>query len=144
MNKQSKIIAIGVQILLGGLGYGAMELLFRGRTHISMLIAGGLCLPLLILISKTRVTWPVQSLYGAMLITAVEFTCGCVVNLWLKLGVWDYSAAPFNLLGQICAIFFVYWYLLCAIIMKLCHMYREEWGGHVGFLRRRRRMRAEE
>lgn len=33
----------------------------------------------------------------------------------MHLGVWDYSAAPFNLLGQICLPFTLLWFPLCGI-----------------------------
>ena len=42
-----------------------------------------------------------QSLIGSVIITACEFITGVIVNIWLGLGVWDYSTLPFNILGQI-------------------------------------------
>mgnify|MGYP002228194766 CR=1 FL=1 len=42
----------------------------------------------------------VQSVIGAVIVLAVEFVSGCVLNLWLGLGVWDYSNQPGNVLGQ--------------------------------------------
>ena len=42
-----------------------------------------------------------QSVIGAVIVLAVEFISGCVLNLWLGLGVWDYSNQPGNVLGQI-------------------------------------------
>lgn len=38
-----------------------------------------------------------------------------LVNRVMHLGVWDYSAAPFNLLGQICLPFTLLWFPLCGI-----------------------------
>ena len=45
-------------------------------------------------------------------ITAVEFVSGLVLNVWFKMGVWDYSGLWGNLLGQICPQF---WALWCAL-----------------------------
>lgn len=47
------------------------------------------------------------------LITAAEFATGLVVNLLLGWQVWDYSAEPANLLGQICLRYSFYWFCLC-------------------------------
>ena len=38
-----------------------------------------------------------------------------LVNRVMHLGVWDYSAALFNLLGQICLPFTLLWFPLCGI-----------------------------
>ena len=43
-----------------------------------------------------------QALCCAALVTAVELAAGLILNVWLGLGVWDYSNLPGNLLGQIC------------------------------------------
>ena len=45
-------------------------------------------------------------------ITATEFIAGCILNLWLGLGIWDYSNVPFNILGQVCLAFSGVWFAL--------------------------------
>lgn len=60
-----------------------------------------------------------QALACAALVTAVEFAAGCVLNLWLGLGVWDYSQLPGNLLGQICPQFFGIWWVLCLVFIPV-------------------------
>lgn len=42
----------------------------------------------------------------------LEFVSGCVLNLWLGLGVWDYSNQPGNVLGQICPAFGLLWFFI--------------------------------
>ena len=42
-------------------------------------------------------------------ITVLEFCTGCIVNLWLGWGVWDYSGMPGNILGQICPQYMLLW-----------------------------------
>lgn len=53
-----------------------------------------------------------QSVICACGITVVEFVAGLILNIWLGLGVWDYSAMPGNLMGQICPQFFLVWIAL--------------------------------
>ena len=55
----------------------------------------------------------------ACIITGVEFLAGCILNLWLKLGVWDYSNLPFNILGQICIPFTLLWYIISPVAIIL-------------------------
>ncbi len=111
---------------LGGGLYGLCELLFRGRTHWTMLLAGGLCLLLLYLAGGLELRLWQRCVLGMAVITAVEFLFGCLLNLRLGLGVWDYSGRFGNLLGQICPLFSLAWLglslpasLLCALLRRL-------------------------
>lgn len=51
----------------------------------------------------------IQTAICATAITAVEFVAGLVFNIWLGLGIWDYSHLPWNILGQICLPFYFVW-----------------------------------
>ncbi len=53
-----------------------------------------------------------QAVICACGIAVVELAAGVVLNIWLGLGIWDYSAMPWNLLGQICPQFFLVWIAL--------------------------------
>ena len=57
---------------------------------------------------------------GSAVITGVELIVGCIVNLILKLEVWDYSNMPLNLLGQICPLYSLLWGFLTIPIVFLC------------------------
>lgn len=96
----------------GGLLYNLVELFYRGWTHWTMFFLGGLCFVCLGAINEV-IPWDMplwwQVAIGSCIITALEFLTGCVVNLWLGWGVWDYSQLPGNVLGQICPQFFVLW-----------------------------------
>lgn len=96
----------------GGLLYIIMELIWRGRSHWTMFVLGGICFVALGLINEV-LPWTMslllQVLIGAGIITALEFLVGCVVNLWLGWNVWDYSSLPGNLLGQICPQYCLLW-----------------------------------
>lgn len=100
---------------VGALGYCALELAWRGYTHWSMGLTGGACLVGLYALHRRLASRPLalQALAGAALVTAAEFAVGCVVNLLLGWNVWDYSGWRVQLLGQICLVFCLLWYLLC-------------------------------
>lgn len=108
---------------IGGQLYIACELLFRGYSHWTMFIVGGLCFIMVGAINKvlpwTMPIW-LQAIIGSVIITIMEFLSGCIINLWLGWGVWDYSNMPFNLLGQICLPFSLLWIFLAApaIVME--------------------------
>ena len=106
---------------VGGAGYGALELAFRGRTHWSMLIAGGACLSLLYTISvKSRRPMWQKCVMGGAAITGIELITGLIVNVGLGWEVWNYSDIPMNFMGQICPRFTLLWCLLCVPVMPLC------------------------
>lgn len=60
-----------------------------------------------------------QALACAGLVTAVEFVAGLVLNVWLGLGVWDYSHLPLHLMGQICPQFTALWWGLCLLFIPV-------------------------
>lgn len=53
-----------------------------------------------------------QGIVCGVAITAAELLSGLVLNVWLGLGIWDYSGLPLNFMGQICLPFFGIWCLL--------------------------------
>ena len=105
-----ELMGLGKKLLLftvGGLGYVGIELLWRGRSHYSMFLAGGTCFLLLGQLGK-RTKWaPVHALGGAAIITAVELITGLLANR--DYGVWDYRHMPFQFLGQICLGYSLLW-----------------------------------
>ena len=60
-----------------------------------------------------------QALCCAALVTAVELAAGLVLNVWLRLGVWDYSHLPGNLWGQVCPQFALLWWGLCLLFIPV-------------------------
>ena len=102
--------------LIGGVLYYLIEVLWRGYSHWSMFILGGVCFVIMGLLNEYKFSWKdsllKQSIISACIITVFEFFTGCIVNLWLGWHVWDYSELPCNLLGQICLYFFFVWILL--------------------------------
>lgn len=103
-----------ILFLFGGAIYSMIEVIFRGYTHWSMTLTGGLCLLILYRRFTARPHEPLlmKCLFGAIVITTLEFIAGCIVNLWLGWDVWDYSGLMFNLFGQICLPFSVIWFFI--------------------------------
>jgi hypothetical protein len=112
---------IELEFLAGGVGYGLIELLWRGRTHWSMVIAGGACLVILCAINKMMGQKHIilRAAAGAIAITAIEFAVGIVVNRVLGLGVWNYGEMFGNVMGQICPLYSFLWFLLCIPVLTV-------------------------
>ena len=105
---------------LGSILYGLTEILWRGWTHWTMLLCGGICFTLMYLVSGSELSLVKKWLLSTCIITTVEFVAGCIVNLRLHWQVWDYSSLPFNLLGQICPRFILMWFALSIPGVALC------------------------
>lgn len=104
--------------VIGGLLYMLVEILWRGYTHWSMGILGGLCFVLIGLLDEWLMYKPpliMQMLAGAVIITTLELAAGLILNVWLGWNVWDYSSVPGNVLGQICPQFTVAWFFLSGV-----------------------------
>lgn len=99
----------------GGVIYGLVEIFFRGYTHWTMVLTGGIVFTIIYLINlklRTDSLLP-RCFLGCLIITSAEFAVGCIVNLTLHWNVWDYSSERFNILGQICPLFSVGWFFIC-------------------------------
>ena len=101
-----------VLFLVGGAGYVAIEYLYRGKSHASMFLAGGLCVVLIRIICGRIRSRLLRLVAGGAIISLVELIFGIVFNLWLGMGVWDYSDMPLNILGQVCPYFSIAWAFL--------------------------------
>lgn len=104
-----KIWKQAVLFYLGGCAYMVLELLWRGRSHGSMFVAGGICFLLIGHLGRVepRLRLPARALVGAMIITTVELAAGLAANRSYQ--VWDYRSRPGNLWGQICPQFTALW-----------------------------------
>lgn len=113
-----QLIKYGFLFLIGGLIYILLEMISRGWSHWTMFILGGICFISMGLFNED-VDWDMplllQMLCGGLVITLLEFSTGCIVNLWLGWGVWDYSKEWGNLLGQICPQASAIWFFLSVV-----------------------------
>ena len=101
--KSLELLKKSTLFTLGGGVYVGLEMLWRGRSHISMFAAGGICF---LLLGKLRRT-PGRLILGPAVITAVELATGLLVNR--DYAVWDYRGVPGNFLGQICPMYTLLW-----------------------------------
>ena len=130
MNKISKLIQFLILFLVGGSVYVMIELLWRGRSYPSMFVLGGICFYLIGLINE-KYPWDMplisQMFISSIIVTTFEFIFGVILNIILKLGIWDYSQMPYNLCGQICLLFSILWFLLSAVAIVLDDFIRWKW-----------------
>lgn len=104
--------------LVGGFAYFYIEILFRGYSHFSMIICGGLAFILCGAINQLmhfRISLISQMILSTIIITGLEFVTGYLVNMRLHWNVWDYSGMPYNLYGQICAAYSAIWLVLSLV-----------------------------
>lgn len=117
---------------VGGLLYVVLELVWRGRSHWTMLLLGGICFMALGLINEV-LPWDMpmwkQILIGVAIVTALEFITGCIVNLWLGWNIWDYSGLSGNILGQICPQYCLMWLPVSLAGIVLDDWLRYWWWG---------------
>ena len=104
---------------LGGLAYCGLELLWRGRTHYSMFLAGGASLILIGKLNRTepKLPLPLRAVAGSGIITMVELLTGLIFNRDYR--VWDYRAQWGNWLGQICPLFSLLWIGIAALALLI-------------------------
>lgn len=103
---------------LGGTIYYTFEILFRGYSHWSMFLLGGICMMFFAWQGQmTRWQDPLwlQVVRCTVFVLAGEFLTGIIVNKWFRLEVWDYSDQPMQLFGQICLPFAIIFSGLCAV-----------------------------
>ena len=104
--------------LVGGFIYYSIEIVYRGYSHWTMILLGGICFIALGNINNV-LSWETpliaQSIIGATISTALEYITGLIVNIKLGWNVWDYSDVPLNIQGQICLPFFMVWIFVAAV-----------------------------
>ena len=102
--------------MFGAISYSLLEIIWRGFTHWSMFVLGGLCF---LLVSQVAV-----SCCGRLPL----WFC-CVVNLGFGWNVWNYTNQPLNLMGQVCIGFTALWFLLSVPVTELAFQVRRRLQG---------------
>lgn len=121
MRRLSNLALHGLFGLIAGGIYLLIELAWRGRTHWTMLPLAAvifICAGVLDEVERPPSIWQ-QVILGATIATALEFVAGIILNVWLGLGIWDYSNLPGNVLGQICPQFTLAWAVLVLISIRI-------------------------
>lgn len=107
-----------ILLLVGSITYVCIEYAYRGYSHWTMAILGGICFVAIGLINELF-SWETpfckQCVIGAIIVTVLEYITGCIVNIWLGWEVWDYTNLPFSLHGQINLFFSIAWIFLSAL-----------------------------
>lgn len=121
MRRLSNLALHGLFGLIAGCIYLLIELAWRGRTHWTMLPLAAvifICAGVLDEVERPPSIWQ-QVILGTTIATALEFVAGIILNVWLDLGIWDYSNLPGNVLGQICPQFTLAWAVLVLISSRI-------------------------
>lgn len=121
MRRLSNLALHGLFGLIAGGIYLLIELAWRGRTHWTMLPLAAvifICAGVLDEVERPPSIWQ-QVILGTTIATALEFVAGLILNVWLGLGIWDYSNLPGNVLGQICPQFTLAWAVLVLISIRI-------------------------
>lgn len=120
-----------ILFIVDGSVYVFIEMLFRGYSHISMFILGGIC-GIIIGGLNNWYSWDMsiikQMFISGIIITILEYITGYIVNIKLKLNVWDYSNMPFNIDGQICLPFSIGW-----VFISLIGIVLDDWLRYILF-----------
>ena len=127
-----------ILFIIGGSSYVGVELLFRGYSHGTMFILGGLCFLLIGYLGrmKHRPSLPVQMLLGAAICTVGELIFGLIFNQ--NYTIWDYRHQPGNFLGQICPMFTLLWIPLSFLAILVFDWFDEKLRlAHQAFSRKR-------
>jgi len=120
-------------IVMGGI-YLVIELVFRasmgslvgindfkylsmiGYTSFWMFLVGGLFGVLIGQLNERPSFYTKKIIYqciiGTLIVLSFELVSGILFNIILDLNLWTYSDTPFNILGQICLLFGIAWFLL--------------------------------
>lgn len=125
---RAKIAEFAIIYTIGSIGYCALELAWRGYSHWTMTVTGGICFLAIYLIDSAMKSSSLikKGAICALVITSVEFLVGCVVNLLLGWQVWDYSGLPFSIWGQVCPGFFMLWFLVSFPALLISRKIREK------------------
>ena len=107
MKKRYQIEKYTILFAIGGMAYFLLEVLVRGYSHYSMFLCGGACFLCCGLLNEN------------VKITVLELITGFIVNVWLKMDIWDYSHLPYNFKGQICLLYSVFWFLISSVAIVL-------------------------
>lgn len=129
--KTPSSISINEYLLVAAIGavvYFAIEVMWRGWSHISMAVCGAICFSFFYFIESKirfrRLPLIFKAVVGGIFISVLELIAGLVLNKALRLGVWDYSNVSHNFLGQVCLRMSIMWIILAFFAFLLCDIIR--------------------
>lgn len=112
-----------VLFIIGYCFYIAIEVTYKGYSHVMMGICGGLAIMLIDKIND-YISWDmdilIQGSIGSAMITAFELVIGELsLHTNYLPAMWDYSNVPFNFDGVICLPFSLIWVLLSIVAILI-------------------------
>jgi uncharacterized membrane protein len=110
-----KIFEYMTLLIYGGVIYYFIELAYRGYSHYTMILVGGLCFVCIGLLNELytyKMSLIKQMIISCVIVTVIELIAGAILNILLKLKIWDYSNLKFNLFGQISLRTSIIWFFL--------------------------------
>ena len=116
----------------GGATYVALEVLWRGYSHWTMLLLAGVLFIIAGLLNEIwnwNLKFRYQVLISTSIATILELFTGLIVNVCLGWNVWDYRDVPFNFLGQICLPYTFLWVALSTVAIILDDVLRWKFFG---------------
>lgn len=116
MMKIKRLTKYSILFIIGGTLYFLIEILWRGYSHLTMFILGGLCFVSIGVIKgyffTSKKSLLMQQGMSCLVITVLELIFGLILNVRLGLGIWDYTNVKFNFMGQICLRYSILWFFL--------------------------------
>ena len=114
-----KILKHTILFYIGGMAYMFLEFSWRGRSHGTMFLLGGLCFLVLGQLARHLPVknLAVKGLAGSAAVTALELVTGLTVNRDYQ--IWDYRQLPFHFQGQICLPYSLLWIPVCLGAMAI-------------------------
>lgn len=100
--------------------YVCLELIFRGRSDITMMFCASICVIPMILLNNLftyEIDVSLQIILCSVFASCIEYVFGIIFNR--DFHIWDYRNMPFNLNGQICLPFSFIWMIVAAIVIPL-------------------------
>ena len=122
MEKRVQVEKYMILFAIGGMAYFFLEVLVRGYSHYTMFLCGGacfICCGLLNENKKIRISFLSQMVLSSVIITVLELITGLIVNVWLRMDIWDYSNLPYNFKGQICLLYSFFWFLVSSVAIVM-------------------------
>ena len=100
--------------------YVCLELIFRGRSDITMMFCASICVIPMILLNNLftyEIDVSLQIILCSIFASCIEYVFGIIFNR--DFHIWDYRNMPFNLNGQICLPFSCIWMIVASIVIPL-------------------------
>ena len=114
-----RILKYTILFYVGGMAYMFLEFAWRGRSHGTMFLLGGVCFLILghlaARLPGKLLAW--KAVVGAGVVTALELLTGLAVNRNYQ--IWDYRRLPFQFLGQISLLYSLLWIPACLAAMAV-------------------------